>query len=179
MDSYSVGIKVRNKEYYKALETSKDENSTAQNFENWNDGKIPKYKEYVIFGFDFEVMEVIEKKNSCHKLEIIVEKEEEEHKKVLVPIDNVILLQFKGKNKSSYVILAAELLYQGLSPERENKKYLNYYIKEDAQYIRIADNIWLTPKVVESIKESYPKFETVADPHIKIKSESGLMPIYS
>lgn len=179
-----VSIKVRNSEFYEAFEEMKKSEGeiSFEDWEEYNDNKIQKHSSFVTFNYSFVVNSYEVKKESEFDLEIIDynNKDQSVPTKNTFHLDNVWIIEFLGDNNRSFVVISKELLYQKMNIQKgiEGVEYIYFYLKENSDNNRLANNIWLSDDKIEYLEKQFEDFTIEKDTNLIIRSEGGYLCVF-
>jgi hypothetical protein len=181
----AVNIKVRNPEWYwpkeRLIDSTKKDSMSRKEWEMLNEDKIPKHSEEVDFEFKFDVKSYKDNRNSEYHLTINVSDNVDftnpsTHN---VIIKNVTVVGFIGDKEESYVVVSNELIHQFISAKKNanGRLYWYFYLKEDSDYVRLTDNIWISYSENEKINKQFERFVIEEDSNLKRRKFSGSFPV--
>lgn len=178
----TVSIRVRNQDFYEAFEEFKksqgDLKMSQRDWMVYNDDKIQIHSTYVGFEFNFVVNSFNIKESREYDLEVfsIDEGEKNKPKKNIFHLDNVQIVEFRGDKKNSFVVISNELFHQKIHIENggSDHKYLYFYLKENTDYNRLSNNIWLSDDKIEAMRNLFGDFAIQNDPNLIMREEGGL-----
>lgn len=176
-----VIIKGRNPEWYWPKERMTDsKNKDSMSRKEWemlNEDKIPRHLEEVDFTFTFDVKSFKEKRNSNFPMSVYVSESADfiSYSVHNVIFKNVTVVGFLGDKTESYVIVSDELIHQFISAKKgaKGKQYWYFYLKENADFVHLAENVWLSRTEYENIRNQVGRFAVERDPYMKRKKLSG------
>jgi hypothetical protein len=161
----AVNIKVRNPE---PLTVAGQENdSMIVSPDSANHG----YSLEIDFEFLFDVIKYVDLKESEFYLPVYLPNRQEltltDHQ--LVILKDVTVIGFIGAKAESYVTVSSDLIHKFTPAGKvvRGRLYWNIVLREDARYVRVADNIWLSKSIYEGIVNLYGSFTVVPDRNLK------------
>jgi hypothetical protein len=183
MMKINVIIKVRNPEWdllKERMADSKNKDSMSRKErEMLNEDKIPRHPEEVDFTFTFDVKSYKEIRDSDFPMSVNVSESDEFISSSVhnVIFKNVAVVGFFGDKTESYVIVSEELIHQFIRDEKgsKGKQYWYFYLKENADYVRLAENVWLSRTEYKNIRKQVGRFAVERDPYMKSKNLVGLL----
>jgi hypothetical protein len=137
MINYNILIKAKNADWYESAK----EFGSIKEWEQWNDGKMPRYVREVFFKFMFPVLSIEVQEKSNHEFEFF--NSQKESVKLLIP--DLRIITFKGEVTEAKVFVSESILEQSfIEKNKKNKTYVYCYIKENAEYDEMCDSLWLS-----------------------------------
>ena len=120
------------------------------------------------FDFNFDVIEFNEVEIDNYALEIFEIREDKiDDSPIIIQLKDVSVVNFIGKNDRSSVAVSNSIIHQYIgNKKRHGKHYFYFYIKEDADWIRVDQHIWLDRKEVNRISKIYG--QSIVEPNKKI-----------
>ncbi len=168
-----INIKVRNPDWYVATSES---TLSRESWEIINEGKIPKHAIFTEFEYKFEILDYHEWIETKYNIEIYSEKNNKVNRVGVFTINNVKVVEFKGEQQSSFVVVSNELIHQFISAKKENGKlYWYVFLKENCNYLKLYDNVWITIEVFNTIQSLYGDFLIEKDLTLTIRKIGGII----
>lgn len=178
----AVNIKVRNPEWYWPKERMSDsKNKDSMSRKEWemlNEDKIPKHSAEVDFEYNFDVISYKDNRNSKFGITLFKTNNETTNNPLPVTftLHDVTVVEFDGGLEKSYVVVSNELIHQFISARqnRNGRFYWYFYLKENSEYVKLTNNIWVSYVQFNKITEQFNRFAIKRDPNLELRKLSGL-----
>lgn len=182
----SINIKVRNPEWYWGQQDIKASMKKGEmSYDEWkmiNEGKIYKHLPAITFDYKFKVESFSENCETNYEITVYDLKNEEAEKQERhkVTLEDVTVVEFKGENNISHVVVANALKHEFRGAQKSGAThYWYFYLKENAEYVKLMDNIWITAQQFEQIQNQFKEFGFAVenDANLKILELRGSFPV--
>lgn len=155
-----VTIAVRNPEWYWSKEELQDAGEYRKEWEVINEGKIYKHLPSEAFEIGFDVMDIKENRNATFDIKLV---SEDRKQSISHGLQDVTVLDFIGEKDKVSTVISNSLIHQYIAArQKEYKYYVYFYIKENTEYERLNQFVWLS-------KEHQQELETALDIQISDK----------
>jgi hypothetical protein len=142
-----------------------------------NEDKIQKNVPTIEFDFKFDVIEFNEVENDTYALEIYEIKDDQiVDSPINLQLNDVRVVNFIGKEDRCSVVVSNSIIHQYIGNKKQHgKHYFYFYIKEDADWVRVDQHIWLDEKEINRIAEEHGQFTVKPDENINFLGLTGMM----
>ena len=142
--------------------------------------KIPKHSAEVDFEYKFEVKSYKDNRDSKFEITLYTSNSESNSNPLSVTytLHDVTVVDFVGDLEQSHVVVSNELIHQFISARknRNGRFYWYFYLKENSEYVKLTNNIWLSSIEFKKILNQLERFAIKKDPNLEIRSLCGLIP---
>jgi hypothetical protein len=140
-----INFNVRNPDWYWSADQM---NESGDYYEEWkalNEDKVPKHLPSLGFRISFDVIDVQVNMNTIYDLKFSDRARPEIIQSV--KLEDMTHVVFSGGDDKAEVVVSNEIIHSYLGAKKSGKKYYYYFfIKEDAEYERLTDTIWVSKK---------------------------------
>jgi hypothetical protein len=149
-----VNFNVRNPEWYWPSEQLKEAGPYYEEWKALNADKIPRHIPTWAYRMGFDVVDVNENRKATCELKFSGSGDPKLVRSFTA--DDMTHVIFTGKKgEKAEVIISNEIMHSFMGAKQSGRKYYWYFfIKEDADFERLEDTIWLSKRQFKLIQEN-------------------------